>query len=127
MSSIRNRTIGTWQSTASCTSRSTCSELFECREKISSITLLCWIARVISPGKERPGRTSRGATQHWMPESSNAPQMVSATFLSWAEWEMKTSRGITGPVRFYLLPGEPATELMHEPKRKSLAKDFTPN
>ena len=82
-----------------------------------SITLLCWIARVISPGKERPGRTSRGATQHRMPDSSNAAQMVSATFLSWAEWEMKTSRDMARieSARFYLFPAQPATELMGSP------------
>ena len=52
--------------------------MFECAEKINTIALLCWIARVISPGKGRPGLTSLGATQHLIPPCSSAVQIVSA-------------------------------------------------
>jgi len=70
------------------------------------------MARVISPGNERPGRTSRGATQHRIAAFSRAVQMASATVLSWAEWEMKTSRAIeeAKPARFYLPGAKQATE-----------------
>src|SRR5438034_479001 len=49
-----------WRSelAASSTPRKICSEVFECTEKISTISLLCWLARVISRAKERPVCTS---------------------------------------------------------------------
>src|SRR5947209_11006352 len=79
---------------ASCTSRRTCSEVFECAEKISTITLLRWIARVISPANERPGCTSRGAIQQRSALFSSAAQTASAIVLSCEEWEIKTSCAI---------------------------------
>src|SRR6267143_5847185 len=52
------------------------------------------MARVISPGNERPGRTSRGATQHLIAAFSRAVQTASATSRFCAEWERKTSCGM---------------------------------
>src|SRR5689334_18993650 len=79
---------------ASCTSLKTCSDAFEWVEKIKTKTLLCWMARVISPAKERPGWTSRGAIQHRIPLFSSALQTASAIGLSCDECEMKTSCGM---------------------------------
>src|SRR5438132_9971143 len=87
---------------ANWTSRRTCSEVFEWAEKISTITLLRWIARVISPAKERPGCTSRGAIQQRIEAFSSAAQTASATGLSCEECEMKTSCGIQALGLFYL-------------------------
>src|SRR6266704_464102 len=94
--------MGRCELAASCTSRRICSEVFECAEKISTITLLRWIARVISPAKERPGCTSRGAIQQPIAVFSSAAQTASATGLSCEEGEMKTSCAI-GAHHFYLL------------------------
>src|SRR5437762_11544131 len=79
---------------ANWTSRRTCSDLLECAEKISTITLLRWIARLISPANVRPGCTSRGAIQQRMATLSNAAQAASAIGLSWEECEIKTSCAI---------------------------------
>jgi hypothetical protein len=55
------------------------------------MTLHPSIARLISPLKARPGRTSRGAIQHLILARSRAAQIASAAGLSLEEWEMKTS------------------------------------
>src|SRR4029077_10581193 len=99
---------------ANCTSRRTCSDLLECAEKISTITLLRWMARLISPAKVRPGWTSRGAIQQRMVALSSAAHAASATGLSSDECEIKTSCAIQGvSIRFYLSRAEQATELRH--------------
>src|SRR4029077_12690300 len=84
---------------ASCTSRRICSEVFECAEKISTITLLRWMARVISPANERPGCTSRGAIQQRIAVFSSAAQTASATGFFSDECEIKTSCAIHCQVR----------------------------
>src|SRR6266403_2137608 len=91
---------------ASCTSRRICAEVFECAEKISTITLLYSIARVISPAKESPGCTSRGAIQQRIPMFSSAAQTASATGLSSEECEMKTSCAIQLEVRRWFTHGD---------------------
>ncbi len=63
-------------------SRSTWTELLECAEKTSTITRQRSMARLISPGKNWPGRTSRGAIQQDIPASSSAVHTMSAVALS---------------------------------------------
>src|SRR4051812_9044421 len=81
---------------ASCTSRRTCSELFECCEKMRMNARLCWMARVISPEYDRPGITSRGAIQQGMPAASSEAHAAFATARLLEECEMKTSCAIAG-------------------------------
>ena len=63
-------------------------------KKLAPSLCCCSIARVISPAKESPGCTSRGAIQQRIPMFSSAAQTASATGLSSEECEMKTSCAI---------------------------------
>ena len=76
---------------ANSSSRRICSELFDSAEKINTMALLPWIARVIWPANGRPGCTSRGAIQQRIAALSRAAQRGSATDLFFVEYEIKTS------------------------------------
>src|SRR5665648_557366 len=95
--SILSGTITTPASAATVSSRCTCSEPRELREKMSTMTRDDLSASTMEAAHSAPGGTSRGATQQRTRAASSPAQTASATALSLFEYEMKTSCATRDP------------------------------
>ena len=75
--------------TAAVTSLRTCFEVFDRPEKMRTITRANSIASIMLSPHSRPGKISRGAIQHRIPDCSSRAQTASAAGLSSCAYDMK--------------------------------------